>query len=163
MLSEIVRGRIFFFSEIVRGRLKIFFSRYRKVQIKCFFSEIVRGRLKIFFLEIVRGRLKIKILTSPIYLGVMSPVSNTKTVYLSTLLLRGFNTSRVPNSVLVFNVIVIVGVDTGNTKGLPPGLIFSMSLSAGTSDSILPGAMNAGFDIPSIESQGTSVVAETKK
>jgi hypothetical protein len=163
MLSEIVRGRIFFFSEIVRGRLKIFFSRYRKVQIKFFFSEIVRGRLKIFFLEIVRGRLKIKILTSPIYLGVMSPVSNTKTVYLSTLLLRGFNTSRVPNSVLVFNVIVIVGVDTGNTKGLPPGLIFSMSLSAGTSDSILPGAMNAGFDIPSIESQGTSVVAETKK
>ena len=163
MLSEIVRGRIFFFSEIVRGRLKIFFSRYRKVQIKCFFSEIVRGRLKFFFLEIVRGRLKIKILTSPIYLGVMSPVSNTKTVYLSTLLLRGFNTSRVPNSVLVFNVIVIVGVDTGNTKGLPPGLIFSMSLSAGTSDSILPGAMNAGFDIPSIESQGTSVVAETKK
>jgi hypothetical protein len=163
MLSEIVRGRIFFFSEIVRGRLKIFFSRYRKVQIKFFFSEIVRGRLKFFFLEIVRGRLKIKILTSPIYLGVMSPVSNTKTVYLSTLLLRGFNTSRVPNSVLVFNVIVIVGVDTGNTKGLPPGLIFSMSLSAGTSDSILPGAMNAGFDIPSIESQGTSVVAETKK
>jgi hypothetical protein len=163
MLSEIVRGRIFFFSEIVRGRLKIFFSRYRKVQINFFFSEIVRGRLKFFFLEIVRGRLKIKILTSPIYLGVMSPVSNTKTVYLSTLLLRGFNTSRVPNSVLVFNVIVIVGVDTGNTKGLPPGLIFSMSLSAGTSDSILPGAMNAGFDIPSIESQGTSVVAETKK
>jgi hypothetical protein len=120
-------------------------------------------QIKFFFSEIVRGRLKIKILTSPIYLGVMSPVSNTKTVYLSTLLLRGFNTSRVPNSVLVFNVIVIVGVDTGNTKGLPPGLIFSMSLSAGTSDSILPGAMNAGFDIPSIESQGTSVVAETKK